>query len=135
MTKKISINVKCPNCGKSMMDNEIQLHEVPSIKLNIETLTDRGTIRLCSLYGCYDHQCDIDLKNNEIARFYCPDCNKELKSNDSCDTVNCNAPMIPLTMQSGGKVFICSRRGCQNHFVAFENLETEIKKFYTEYGF
>ncbi|MCD4695490.1 MAG: hypothetical protein K8S16_04540 [Bacteroidales bacterium] len=135
MTKKFSINVKCPNCGNSLMDNETLLDEVPSIKLNIETNTDRGTIRLCSHYGCFDHACDIDLKESEIARFYCPGCNKELKSNDSCNSIDCHAPMIPLTMQSGGKVLICSRAGCKNHFVAFEDLQTEVRKFYYEYGF
>jgi hypothetical protein len=117
------------------MDQVTLLKEKPSIKLNIETARDRGTIRLCSLYGCYDHLCDIDLKEGEIARFFCPHCNKELISNDECDSLNCNAPMIPLNLQPGGKVFICSRKGCANHFVAFEDLATEVKKFYDEYGF
>lgn len=135
MPKRVSLNTKCPNCGESLMDLEKLMQEKPSIKLNIETLTDRGTIRLCSLYGCYDHLCDIDLNESEIARFFCPHCNKELKSNDECDSPNCNAPMIPLTLQLGGKVFICSRKGCKNHFVAFEDLATEVRKFYHEYGF
>lgn len=135
MPKQVSLNTKCPNCGKSLMDIETLIQNKPSIKLNIETHSDRGTIRLCSLYGCYDHLCDIDLKDGEIAHFFCPHCNKELKSNDECDSQDCNAPMIPLTLQLGGKVFICSRKGCTNHFVAFENLATEIRKFYHEYGF
>lgn len=117
------------------MDEETKLRDVKSIKLNIETATDRGTIRLCSIYGCYDHLCDIDLKEGEIVRIFCPHCNKELKSNDECDSQNCNAPMIPLTLQLGGKVYICSRKGCANHFVAFEDLATEVRKFYHEYGF
>jgi len=96
MTKTVSLKTKCPHCGKSFMDTDTKLHDVPSIKLNIETSNDRGTIRLCSVYGCYDHMCDFDLKDGEIARFFCPYCNKELKSNDECDSANCNAPMIPL---------------------------------------
>lgn len=135
MTKIISLNLKCPKCGKSLMDEEFPLKDKPSIKLNIETGTDRGTIRLCSIYGCYDHVSDVDLKNGEIVRFFCPHCNRELKSNDECDSENCNAPMVELTLQVGGKVYICSRRGCPNHFVAFEDLATEVRKFYTEYGF
>jgi ssDNA-binding Zn-finger/Zn-ribbon topoisomerase 1 len=134
MTKTVSLKVKCPHCGKSLMDSETMLHDAPSIKLNIETVSERGTIRLCSIYGCYDHLCDFDLKKDEIARFYCPKCNKELTSNDHCDAPNCNAPMIPFTLELGGKVFICSRCGCNNHFVAFENLETQLRKFYHEYG-
>lgn len=135
MTKKVSLNAKCPHCGKSFMDEETKLRDVRSIKLNIETSENRGTIRLCSIYGCYDHLCDIDLKEGEIVKIFCPHCNKELKSNDECDAKDCNAPMIPLTLQLGGKVFICSRKGCDNHFVAFEDLATEVRKFYHEYGF
>lgn len=134
MTKTVSLKVKCPHCGKSFMDTETMLHNSQSIKLNIETVSDRGTIRLCSIYNCYDHLCDFDLKKGEIAKFFCPNCNKELKSNDHCSEPNCNAPMVPLTMEIGGKVFICSRRGCTNHFVAFEDLETQLRKFYHEYG-
>lgn len=133
MTKTISLNVKCPHCGKTFMDQENQLLERPSIKLNIETDSGRGTIRLCSIYGCYEHSCDFDLKDKEIARFFCPNCNKELTSKDLCEI--CEAPMVPLTLQLGGKVFICSRSGCENHFVAFEDLATEVRKFYHEYGF
>jgi hypothetical protein len=135
MTKTISLNLKCPHCGKSLMDQEYLLKDRASVKLNIETDHDRGTIRLCSIYGCYDHVCDFDLHEGEIARFYCPSCNKELKSNDECDAAHCNAPMVPFILEVGGKVFICSRKGCQNHFVAFEDLSTEVRKFYTEYGF
>jgi len=135
MTKTVSLNVKCPHCGQSFMDDINPLKEKPSIKLNIETSSDRGTIRLCSIYGCYDHACDVDLKDGEIALFFCPHCNKGLKSNDECDSPNCNAPMIPLTLRLGGKVYICSRKGCDNHFVAFEDLATEVRKFYDEYGF
>ena len=135
MTKNISLNLKCPNCGKSLMDKEFPLNDRPSVKLNIETSHERGTIRLCSIYGCYEHVCDFDLHEGEIARFYCPHCNRELKSNKECDTKNCNAPMAATNLEVGGKVYICTRKGCTNHFVAFEDLATEVRKFYTEYGF
>ena len=135
MDKKVSLNVICPNCRKNLMDNETLLFEYPSIKLNIVTENDRGTIRLCSIYGCYGHTSDIEITDGEIAKFFCPSCNKELKSNDFCDSQNCNAPMIPLILKLGGKVFICSRKGCEKHYVAFEDLATEVRKFYDEYGF
>jgi Zn finger protein HypA/HybF involved in hydrogenase expression len=34
----------------------------------------------------------------------------------------------------GGKVAICSRNGCKNHFVEFEDLSVALKKMYQEYG-
>ncbi len=135
MPKAISLNLKCPHCSKSLMDKEKLILEKPSIKLNIVTEHDRGTIRLCSIYGCYTHESDINMDDDIIARFYCPSCNKELRSNDECDTSNCNAPMIPLVLKIGGQVYFCSRKGCQNHFVAFKDLALEIRKFYHEYGY
>jgi hypothetical protein len=135
MTKKVALKVKCPLCDTSLMDENHPLTGYPSIKLNVVTSHDRGTIRLCSVYGCYEHESDIEIKDGEIANFFCPHCNKDLKSNDECDSPDCNAPMIPLNIVLGGKVFICSRKGCTMHFVAFEDLDTQIRKFYHEYGF
>jgi methionyl-tRNA synthetase len=117
---------------KPLMDAERLLHGKPSIKLNIESNNKRGTIRLCSLYGCYDHECDINLTEQEVARFYCPHCNQQLISKDKCD--DCDAPMVPMLLEIGGKVFFCSRKGCKKHFVAFEDIDLELRKFYNEYG-
>ena len=135
MSKIITVNAKCPHCEKSLMDEESLIKNQPSIKLNIETADNRGTIRLCSLYGCYEHESDIFLKDREIARFYCPHCNKELRSNDHCDAPDCNAPMIQMILKVGGKLYFCSRHGCKKHYLAFEDLDTEVRKFYHEYGF
>jgi hypothetical protein len=35
----------------------------------------------------------------------------------------------------GGRVNICSRHGCKNHYVVFENLDTAVRKFYSEYQY
>jgi len=132
MVKFLTLNTKCPHCGESFMDSEVKLHSGSSIKLNIETENEKGTLRLCAVYGCYDHQSDIDLKEGQVITFYCPHCKEQLSSNDKCDAKDCNAPMIPLTLELGGKVFFCSRKGCDKHFVAFEDLETEIRNFHNE---
>ena len=41
MPKTVSLNTKCPHCGKSFMDEELKLHDAASIKLNIETTANR----------------------------------------------------------------------------------------------
>jgi predicted RNA-binding Zn-ribbon protein involved in translation (DUF1610 family) len=132
MSKIISLNVKCPNCHKSLMDHNYPLKDRPSIKLNIEIGSNRGILRLCSIYGCYDHESDIEIPKDTIARFYCPQCNKEIKGSELCDV--CQAPMIPFILEIGGRVNICSRSGCTKHYVAFEDLSDAIRKFYKEYG-
>ncbi len=133
MDKIISFNVKCPHCHRSLMDHEHLLHELPAIKLNIEIAHQRGILRLCSIYGCYDHESDIQIPEHEIARFYCPHCNKQLVAQEICDA--CSAPMVPFLLDIGGRVSICSRSGCKKHYVAFEDIADAINKFYKEYGY
>ena len=133
MNKVISVSVKCPHCRTSLMDHDNLLNNKPSIKLNIEIRDNRGIIRLCSTYGCYDHVSDIEIPNDEIAKFYCPHCNKSLEHTEECDL--CQAPMVPFVLEMGGRVSICSRSGCTKHYVAFEELSDAIRKFYREYGY
>jgi hypothetical protein len=42
--------------------------------------------------------------------------------------------MINFNMDIGGRVSLCSRKGCQKHYVAFENVQDELRKFYDAYG-
>lgn len=131
MKKQISLHVKCPHCRKSLMDEEVKLHDYPSIKINIVTPEERGTIHLCSIYECYDHQVDVELKKGTVVDFYCPKCNKELLVNEECGV--CGAPMVAFVLRVGGRVSICSRNGCANHYIAFQDLSAELSKFYHEY--
>ena len=131
MKRKISLNVLCPYCRKSLMDSDVKLNDYPSIKLNISTPEDRGTIHLCSIYECYDHVSDIELVKGMVVDVSCPHCNKELLVPEEC--IECGAPMVSMVLKIGGRVSICSRYGCPNHFVAFQDIHTELAKFYEEY--
>ncbi len=132
MKKQISLNVQCPHCLTSLMDNDKILHGFPSIKLNIVTPEDRGVLHICSVYECFDHNANIEIKDNTVVDFYCPKCNKELLVNEECKL--CDAPMVSFVLAVGGRVNICSRKGCSNHYVAFSDLSTELTKFYNEFG-
>ena len=132
MKKKISLHVKCPHCRESLMDEENLLHDQPSIKLNIVTPEDRGVINLCSVFECYDHYSNIEIKTDTIVDFYCPKCNKELTIKDECKL--CGAPMVTFVLKAGGRVSICSRKGCSNHYLTFQDLTQELSKFYNEFG-
>lgn len=131
--KSVSVQVKCQLCNESLMDNEHLLNGKPSIKLNIQLENARGIIRLCSIYNCYDHKSNIEIPDDKIAEFICPHCNQVLNSQENCD--KCSAPMVPFNLDIGGKVAFCSRSGCKNHYVAFENPHDAVSRFYDEYGF
>ncbi len=132
MKKQISLSVQCPYCLTSLMDSENKLHGLPSIKLNIVTPEDRGVLRICSLYECFDHKSNIEIKDNTVVDIYCPHCNKEMLVKEECKI--CDAPMVSFVLKAGGRVNICSRKGCVNHYVSFSDLTTELTKFYNQFG-
>jgi ssDNA-binding Zn-finger/Zn-ribbon topoisomerase 1 len=129
----LSLRVKCPNCGESLMDDEHLVDNESSIKLLIEIAGKKGVIRLSSIYGSYNHVSEIEINDNVVARFSCPSCQKEIISDVECLT--CGAYMVPFYLDMGGKVSICSRAGCKNHLVEFGDLNIALKKLYQEYGF
>ncbi len=132
MDTKVNLNVKCTKCGKSLMDYEHLPFGKPSIFLNIKFDDISGQIRLCSVYGCYEHSSTVEIPKDKIVEFYCPSCNALLNTDIKCKT--CGAPIVKFNIKIGGVVGICSRMDCKNHYVMFENLNDAIRKFYDEYG-
>ena len=133
MLDSISLKVKCPICGESLMNKDNFIDKKPGIKLDLEIENKKGTILLSSIYGSYNYECNIDTPEGEIANFFCPHCKSQIVEEIKCKT--CDAPLIPFNLDMGGKVSICSRSGCEKHFVEFEDLSLALKKFYQEYGF
>jgi ssDNA-binding Zn-finger/Zn-ribbon topoisomerase 1 len=132
MYELISLKLKCPECGKSLMDDEHLVDNEPSILLNVEITGQKGEIRLSSIYGSYNYKTEIDMPEGEVAKFTCTHCEAHIISDSEC--LSCGAPMVPFYLDMGGRVTICSRSGCQNHFVEFEDLGVALKKMYQEYG-
>lgn len=129
----MSLKLKCPVCGHSLMDHDRLVDNEPSIKLKIQIDKRKGSINLSSIYGSYNYVADIEIHKNEIAQFYCPHCSANIKSDAEC--LSCGAGMIPLHLDMGGKVSYCSRSGCKNHKVEFEDLSIALNKLYQEYGY
>jgi hypothetical protein len=128
----ISLKVKCPVCNKPLMDKDHKVDNEPSIKLAIETGGKKGTLRLSSVYGSFNYMADIEIPDNEIVNFFCPHCREDLHSAEMCKT--CDAPLVSLILDLGGKVSFCSRKGCQDHSVGFEDLSDALKKLYQDFG-
>jgi len=129
----MSLKLKCPVCGKSLMDHNRLVDNEPSIGLKIQIGNSKGNINLSSIYGSYNYVADIEIKKDEIASFFCPHCSANIKSDSEC--LSCGAGMVPLYLDMGGKVSFCSRSGCKNHKVEFEDLSIALNKLYQEYGF
>ncbi len=129
----ISLNVKCLICEKSLMDKQKLIDGRRSIKLNIEISGKNGIIYLSSVYGSFNFVCDIETPNNEISKLFCPHCKNQLSTIAECE--NCQVPMTTFTLTDGGKVSICPRIGCKNHFLEFDDFSQAIKKLEDKNGY
>lgn len=133
MTKKVALSVKCIHCDASLMDEKVKFDGYPSVKVNLESLHDRGVLWMSSVYGDHDKKLSIELEEGEVVGMFCPNCNKELSSVERCRL--CEAPMVEFVIRAGGVVLVCSRNGCTNHHIEFRDVSSEMSKFYYEYGF
>jgi len=115
------------------MDPKKLVDNCPSVKLKIKIGEEEGIIHLSSVYESYNYTCNIETPKNELIQLYCPHCNSEVKSKIECEV--CDAPMIPLDLEFGGNVTICSRVGCKNHFVKFVDFSFALKKLYVDSTF
>ena len=129
----VTLNLKCPVCGESLMDHNKLVDNEHSVRLIIETPTNKGIIQLSSVYGSYNYISDINIPKDEIAEFYCPHCKSQITNKEDCET--CGAPMVTFNIEMGGQVSICSRSGCKNHLMKFSDISVALKRLYQEYGY
>lgn len=133
MYEFISVNVKCPVCDKSLMDDTHNVDNKPSIQFDIKVAGQKGQINLSSIYGSYNYRTNIEIPQREVAEFYCPHCSANLLTSEKC--TDCSAPMVKIYLHMGGKLTFCSRNGCKKHSAEFEDLTSALRKFYHDYGF
>ena len=107
------IEVSCPRCNHSLMDETHYIDGYPSIRVTASFGRLHGWLRLSSLYGrspvTYEHL----IPRDTVVNFFCPFCHAELNGASNC--ADCGAPMVPMIVREGGIVQICSRRGCKGH--------------------
>ena len=129
----ISLEIKCPECNHSLMNENKKIDNKPSVETKISIGGNKGFIWLSSIYGSYNYDSEIEIDKGDVGNFYCPHCNSELISEKTCS--DCNAHLIPLNLQEGGMVHICSRAGCKKHSIEFEDLTTTLRHFHREFGY
>ncbi len=119
MKKELVLDIVCPYCHHSLMDEEVKIKGIASVGLNVRLEDNKkGKVHLCAAYECFDHQVDLPVADGEILGLCCPYCHKELLTSETCQV--CGAPMADLSLSTGGFVRICSRFGCFNHFLSLE---------------
>ncbi len=129
----LSLSLKCPHCSASLMDPDTLVDNETSIALHIDIAKKKGDINLSSIYGSYNYVSDVDCPIDEIAVFSCPSCGKDINTKAECKV--CKAPMASLILDMGGRISYCTRSGCKNHNVEFEDLNNALRKMYQEFGY
>lgn len=109
------IQVRCPRCNHSLMDLAAYIDGYPSIRVTVSFNGEHGWLRLSSLYGSYEVEAEHAAPRESIVNFFCPHCHTELRSGTGCP--ECGAPMVPMAVEGGGVVRICSRQGCRGHIL------------------
>lgn len=107
------VNVHCSHCNRSLMDPGFALDSHPSIRVSVLADGHQGRLRLSSLFGSSNVSSDQEIPPRSITRFFCPYCQEELCNGTPCPV--CDAPLVPLIVEGGGTLQLCSRRGCGWH--------------------
>jgi hypothetical protein len=114
------------------MDYNKQINGKPSILVNIKCEENEGKLWLCSTYGCYDKEADISLVEGCNVEMTCPHCLEVLNTDINCK--ECPGQIVKFNIDIGGVVSVCSKVGCESHYIMIENLEDTLRKFHRIYG-
>lgn len=133
MPRKVTLCVRCPHCLEDLKDEHMLISNQPAVHLKIR-LPDgqESQLWLSSIYNDFNIFSDIFIPDQTIVEFFCPHCEQPLVGADvACNL--CGAPVLTFLCKLGGKVHICSRSGCQNHYFIFDDIDTAVKNFKAEY--
>lgn len=109
------MEIRCPKCNHSWMDPEYLINDYPSIRVTVSFMRKHGWLRLSSLYGVYSSAWEHEPEKDTIVNIFCQHCHSEIVSASNCN--ECRAPMLPMIIQGGGIISICSRYGCKSHML------------------
>ena len=132
MASQVALKLKCPSCRKSLMDKAHKIDGQTAIGLRVDVKGKKGWLRLSSIYGSYKVESEFPIAKDAIVKISCPHCRAILTNHTECDI--CRAPMVPMMLEEGGRVYICSRKGCKKHFLEFEDVDKALTKFYDTYA-
>ena len=127
----VNVQVKCPHCGKSLMNPSHKIDNVASIEVKITYAGKNAPMYMSSKYGSYTIETDLVPPQGKIAGFRCPHCDADLKSTRKCDL--CGSQMVAFDIMGGGQVQICSKKGCKKQMLEFQDPDVELEAFYKSY--
>ncbi len=123
--------VRKAQCGKrhSLIDNEVRIGGLPSIRLRAAVGTEEGFIYLDPMYGRNGHQYGLTAPLGAELQLSCPDCHTSL-IDQSARCPLCAASLCMIDVPGQGRLEVCSRRGCE--YEQWEAVDTGGLREYAE---
>ncbi|MCL5028568.1 MAG: ATP-binding protein [Bacteroidetes bacterium] len=106
-------HIKKAICPKrhDLMDNEVKIDGMPSIKLKAKANGNEGIVNLDPVYGKSRHIYEIELDAKKEINLMCPQCNSSLiEEGKKCP--KCGSPIFNIEIASQGFYEGCTRKGC-----------------------
>jgi two-component system NtrC family sensor kinase len=105
--------IKKASCPKrhSLLDNEVKIDGIPSIKVKARSNGEESIIHLDPVYGKERNIYDQNFRVSDNTQFVCPECNTSLMiEKKTCP--KCSSPLIGIEVPGQGIYEVCSAKGC-----------------------
>ncbi|MFO7524648.1 MAG: ATP-binding protein [Ignavibacteriaceae bacterium] len=105
--------IKKAQCPKrhSLLDNEVKIDGIPSIKVKARFNGDESLIHIDPIYGKLRNIYDQNYKEKKESQYLCPECNNSLLiEKKSCP--KCSSAVIGIEVPGQGVYEVCSMKGC-----------------------
>ena len=100
----------CPK-RHDLMDNEIKIDGLPTVKVKINSNGEEGLMNLDPVYGKHRHHFGIEIKKGKSVQVSCPKCNTSLISDDK-KCPKCNSTIFSFEIPSQGMFEACTNSDC-----------------------
>ena len=100
----------CPK-GHDLMDSELRIYGLPSIRLKVAANGNVGSINLDPIYGKHRHEYGIEIEKGKILQVSCPQCNTSLiEAGVNC--AECGSSVCAFEVLSHGIFESCTNPQC-----------------------
>ena len=101
----------CPK-GHNLIDEDHKIDGMPSIKVKVGSKRSEGYIHLDPIYGRQEHHYGIHFENEEIIKFYCPECGISL-IDETKKGPDEKSPVYSISIPDQGEIFGCTKYPCK----------------------
>lgn len=124
---RLLLPAKCPRCLASLLRPDVPVDGLPSVGLLAGVGGRIGFIHLSQVYGSLRRRfVDVADLPGAVEAFACPSCLHGLPAHGICA---CGAPMVEVDLEGGGLLGFCTRNGCREHHLQFEEIDDAFVVF------